>query len=251
MYKDIFLNKKAVCFDMDGVLAHTHALWIQAHDVVMEQVLTYNINTAEEYVVPGRNLATTWKFLKEEKEFAQDVSVEKLVEMTRNAYLKILEEADIEPLEGFWQFLTKVRHDMGLKTAVATNASSISGKKLLEKLSLVNIFDVEVYGDQVKRKKPAPEMYLKVAKDLGVKPKDIVVFEDSAIGARAAEKAGTDLVVIWDTQIPKREYPSKALLFVPDFEVFEKTTDLTYKEAWDHAMENLGERIKKAQQPKE
>ena len=50
--------------------------------------------------------------------------------------------------------------------------------------------------EDVKRHKPYPELYLKIAKKLGVKPEDCIVVEDSIAGVEAAKRAGMFCVAV-------------------------------------------------------
>ena len=55
-----------------------------------------------------------------------------------------------------------------------------------------------VGGDQIKRGKPDPETFLKVAEALGQKPEDCLVFEDAHSGVHAAVAAGMSVVLVPD-----------------------------------------------------
>ncbi|MGH3361128.1 MAG: HAD family hydrolase, partial [Nocardioides sp.] len=57
-------------------------------------------------------------------------------------------------------------------------------------------FAVVVTGDAVTHGKPHPEPYLKAARDLGVDPARCVAIEDSNTGARSAEAAGCEVLVV-------------------------------------------------------
>jgi len=74
-----------------------------------------------------------------------------------------------------------------------------------ERLGLRGLFGAIVTGDDVVRRKPAPDVYLEAARRLGVAPERCVAIEDSANGMRSAKAAGMRVVAI-----PNRRYPPPA-----------------------------------------
>ena len=59
--------------------------------------------------------------------------------------------------------------------------------------------DAVVYGDEVERGKPEPDIFLRAAKAIGVNPSEAVVVEDSINGIKAGYAAGMRVVHIPDT----------------------------------------------------
>ena len=68
--------------------------------------------------------------------------------------------------------------------------------KTLEAIQMHDIFEIVVTQDQVKRSKPAPDLFLEAAKRMGVKPSKCLVFEDGQLGMQAAEAAGMQAVLV-------------------------------------------------------
>lgn len=93
------------------------------------------------------------------------------------------------PLVGFLKMLTK-----DYKVALATTASQKNAQQVLRKFNLLNTFDVTVFGEDVKRSKPAPDCYLLCMARLRVKPKECLVFEDSEVGIIAAMRSGANVL---------------------------------------------------------
>lgn len=120
---------------------------------------------------------------------------------------------------------------MGLATNSDRNVTDI----LLERLDAEDLFDFSVTGDEVGKRKPHPEMYKKAAKALGVKPKEVVVFEDTIVGATAARGAGMEVVVIWDGEDEDPgDFPKGIKFFLPDFS---GVSELIEKSLWGHLEE--------------
>lgn len=84
----------------------------------------------------------------------------------------------------------------GGKTAVASTAREHNLLNALRHIGAENDFDLILAGESVSHGKPDPEIYLKVLKYFGVEPSDALVFEDSEVGFKAAEAAGTRYIII-------------------------------------------------------
>jgi HAD superfamily hydrolase (TIGR01509 family) len=67
-------------------------------------------------------------------------------------------------------------------------------------------------GDIVAKKKPAPDIYLKVLDDLGLDPADCLVVEDSGIGVAAARGAGLTTIVTVSSYTAGDDFTGAALV---------------------------------------
>lgn len=86
----------------------------------------------------------------------------------------------------------------GLRLAIATTTSQGNVETLLTKTLGPDgpaLFETMAAGDQVARKKPAPDVYLLALERLGLDPKVCVAFEDTVYGLRSARLAGLRCVV--------------------------------------------------------
>eukprot|EP00179_Madagascaria_erythrocladioides_P022150 CAMPEP_0198332870 /NCGR_PEP_ID=MMETSP1450-20131203/18563_1 /TAXON_ID=753684 ORGANISM="Madagascaria erythrocladiodes, Strain CCMP3234" /NCGR_SAMPLE_ID=MMETSP1450 /ASSEMBLY_ACC=CAM_ASM_001115 /LENGTH=295 /DNA_ID=CAMNT_0044037341 /DNA_START=47 /DNA_END=934 /DNA_ORIENTATION=+ len=84
----------------------------------------------------------------------------------------------------------------GLPLGVVTSSSTADAERVLEALGVRDLLKFVVGADQVARAKPDPEPYLLAAKKLGEAAGDILVFEDSVNGVRAAVGAGTQVIAV-------------------------------------------------------
>lgn len=82
----------------------------------------------------------------------------------------------------------------GLPVALATNAERANIDFVLDHAGLRSYFPVIVDGSQVARPKPAPDVYLEAARELGIPPRRCIVFEDSPVGVESARRAGMRVV---------------------------------------------------------
>ena len=82
-----------------------------------------------------------------------------------------------------------------IKNCIATNACDRSLSHLRKSMNLESFFGKHIYNiSHVKNVKPAPDLFLHAAKELGVDPSECVVFEDSLVGFNAAKAAGAGTV---------------------------------------------------------
>jgi len=81
---------------------------------------------------------------------------------------------------------------------MALGSASKNAVPILNKVGLISYFNTIVDGTHVTKAKPDPEVFLIAAKDLGLKPKDCIVFEDALAGIEAANTAGMISIGIGD-----------------------------------------------------
>jgi beta-phosphoglucomutase len=61
---------------------------------------------------------------------------------------------------------------------------------ILERVGIKDLFDAVADGNNISKAKPDPEVFLKAAEMVGVKPDECIVFEDAIAGVQAALNAG-------------------------------------------------------------
>jgi HAD superfamily hydrolase (TIGR01509 family) len=66
----------------------------------------------------------------------------------------------------------------------------------LERMGVADLFRATASSEEVDRGKPAPDVYLEVARRLGVRPENVVAIEDSTSGIRSAKAAGMRVIAI-------------------------------------------------------
>lgn len=112
------------------------------------------------------------------------------------AYIEKMDASEILPdVPKILQFLKDK------KIPIALGSASKNAKPILEKVNLLEYFDTIVDGNNVTKAKPDPEVFLIAAKQLGVKVKNCVVFEDAKAGIQAANAANMVSIGIGDSSI--------------------------------------------------
>jgi len=76
------------------------------------------------------------------------------------------------------------------KQGIALGSASKNARMILNKVSLINQFEVIVDGNDVTKGKPNPEVFLNAATALNIEKEHCIVFEDSVAGIQAANAAG-------------------------------------------------------------
>ncbi len=244
MYKRFFENKKAIFFDLDGTLADTEILWNDAFNSVLNSI---GFGWLKCDLPAGNSVESRWDYMIKEGGVETSSKIKNLTEATYDVFLRTLYTSDLDVRPGFWELADDLKTDKNMKLGLVTNTDRKVADKILEHLQVWDVFDVNLAGDEVSIKKPDPEIYFKAAQKLQIKPIDILVFEDSVAGAKAADKARMDLIVIWDGLIDKKKYPKKVLEFFPDFTPLLGNLDKTFDEM---AKEALG-RVKNRDQSKD
>ena len=104
-------------------------------------------------------------------------------------------EVPLKP--GVPEFLKYCREN-GIRTGIGTSNGSEIVDAVLTSLNVKEYFDVVVTACEVAHGKPEPDIYLEVAKRLGVKPEECLVFEDIPAGIMAGKAAGMPVIAVED-----------------------------------------------------
>ena len=89
-----------------------------------------------------------------------------------------------------------LRGQSHLRIGLVTSASRDNAKQVLDAFGLSNLFAFEVFGEDVRSAKPAPDAFLKAAELAGCAPEACLAFEDSPAGIESASGAGCQIMRI-------------------------------------------------------
>lgn len=109
-------------------------------------------------------------------------------------YKRELNQA-LKPLPGVLEYLHSAK-EQGLRLAVASSSARDWVEGHLERLGLLELFEVIRTREWVERTKPDPALFLRAAEGLGLEPGQTIVLEDSLNGVKAAKAAGAFTVAI-------------------------------------------------------
>jgi beta-phosphoglucomutase family hydrolase len=139
-------------------------------------------------------------------------------------YREVVREQGMTALPGVEPWLRALR-DEGIPCVIASSTHLENITTTLEVLGLEEFFSAIVAGEDVKRGKPDPEVFLTAARQIGVEPGDAVVFEDALVGIAAAQAAGMRVVAVATTE-PKEK------LNHADW-VVDRLDELSVAQLWD------------------
>jgi HAD superfamily hydrolase (TIGR01509 family) len=207
---------RGVIFDMDGVLVVSEPFTAEAARQVFAEK-GYAVQREEFHPFIGTGEA---RFLGGVAE-ARGIPFDPAADVARlyEIYLALI-PGRLGPSPGAREFVLDCR-DRGLALAVASSADRIKVWGNLAEVGLPDgTFQAVVTGCQVSRKKPAPDIFLEAARQLGLDPADCLVVEDAPAGVVAAQTAGCRCLALTTTLPPERfpdaDWIAADLAGVPD-----------------------------------
>jgi HAD superfamily hydrolase (TIGR01509 family) len=183
---------KAVIFDMDGTIVDNMHLHADAFAVFAERHGLPPLTPEDRARLDGRRNSEIFPIL-----FRRDVPREEWVayEEEKEGLYRELSRGRLLPMKGLQMLIDRLRAS-GVPIALATSAPALNVAHTLDELGLASAFSIVVRGDQVPRGKPAPDVFIEAARQLGVAPEDCLVFEDAPMGVAAAHAAGMPVVAL-------------------------------------------------------
>jgi HAD superfamily hydrolase (TIGR01509 family) len=186
----------AVIFDLDGVLMDSEQLWNQAKEDLVRSTGGRWREDAPRAMM-GMSSPEWAAYLRDELGVAldQDAINREVVRRMEELY-----RARLPLLPGAVEGVRALARRWPLGLASSSNREIID--LVLGLAGLAQTFSATVSSEEVKRGKPAPDVYLEAARRLGVDPRRCVAVEDSSNGLRSADAAG--MIVI---AVPNAHYP--------------------------------------------
>ena len=183
----------AFIFDMDGVLVDSNP----THKIALKQFCKkhgYDLSETDlrEKIYGRTNRDWLLNLFGDLNEQTIRAYAEEKEALFRDLYV------DIKPLEGLHLFLEKIEA-AGIPRAIATSAPRANVDFTITRTHIEGFFPVILDDSFVTKGKPDPQIYLKSAAALGLKPGECVVFEDSLSGVTAAKRAGCKVIGVTTT----------------------------------------------------
>jgi beta-phosphoglucomutase len=186
---------RAVIFDMDGVLTDSEPLiCAAAMEMFREKGVVVQASDFHPFVGAGENRYIGGVAEK----YAVALDIVQAKARTYEIYLAMV-PARLEAFPGAVALVQQCRA-AGRPCAVASSADRIKIEANLNKIGLPpSTWQAIVTAEDVERRKPAPDLFLKAASYLGVSPEQCTVVEDAVNGIAAAKAAGMRCVAVTST----------------------------------------------------
>lgn len=185
----------AVIFDCDGILLDSEPIGLESlHRCTQSFGFPYD----REELTRFCGITDHESFHMMLAECGGEVTEAEFLARKFQMYMELHEEQGIAVFEGIPDLLAGLRAE-GIKTAVATSGPR---KKLMAGLTrsgLLPYFDCLNTGEEVRRGKPQPDIFLLASRRLGVAPERCFVIEDTTVGAQAGIAAGMNVIAITNT----------------------------------------------------
>ena len=193
MIKELLKNKKAILFDLDGTLVDSMWMW-EKIDIEFLGRYGYKVPETLQKDIEGMSFSETAVYFKEHFEIPLTLDEIKAcwTQMSIDKY-----RYEVPPKPGSIEFLKYCR-EYGIRTGIATSNGREIVDAVIESLDLGGYLDVITTACEVNAGKPEPDIYLEVAKRLGVEPKECLVFEDIPAGIIAGKRAGMTVIAVED-----------------------------------------------------
>lgn len=218
----------ALLFDCDGVLVDTEK---DGHRVSFNEAFAtkglpavWDVELYGELLQIGGGKERMTKYFNDhldEEPFAsvrtadeQQAFVKELHLLKTNLFMKMVETGAL-PLRPGVARLVSEAIEAGVTVAVCSTSNERAVSAIVEVMLGPEVAKVmRVFaGDVVPKKKPAPDIYLLAAKELGVDPSRCVVIEDSHIGSQAAKAAGMKCVVTVSGYTADEDFSAADVIF--------------------------------------
>jgi len=198
MKKEERMGIKGVIFDVDGLLVNTEKIHVEAWENVFSKkgIFLTKSDYDEGVGIADKEFLL---HLKSKGKIPENFDINKLCKEKEKYFLKIIKDG-INVFNGVFETLEYLK-EKGLKIAAASNSKKVFVKSVLEYSNLIKFFDFFVAREDIENPKPAPDIYEKAVKLMGLKKENVVVFEDSEVGIEAAKKAGLFCIAVASTQM--------------------------------------------------
>lgn len=183
----------AVIFDLDGTLVDSMWMW---KEIDIEYLTRFGLDCPDDLqrVIEGMSFSETAVYFK--KRFCLPQAIDEIkaawIDMSIEKYRK-----EVPLKKGAGRFLNHLK-ESGIKAGIATSNGRAMVDVVLESLQIRHYFENITTACEVAAGKPAPDIYLKVAQSLRVKPEDCLVFEDVPAGILAGKAAGMTVCAVED-----------------------------------------------------
>jgi beta-phosphoglucomutase len=186
---------KGIIFDLDGVIVHTDEMHYQAWKQITDRIgVAFNRDINNR--LRGVSRMESLEIILENSKPISNAEKQVLSDEKNAVYKKLLETLSEEDVDSDVKMVLRELKKRHIKLAIGS--SSKNAGFILEQIKLTDFFDAVSDGNNIKKSKPDPEVFLKAAEFLMLKPSECAVVEDAYAGIDAAIAGGFYSVGIGD-----------------------------------------------------
>lgn len=202
----------AVVFDMDGLIFDSERLVLACWEKLAGK---YQLDGMQEVMLRciGTTKVKTREILLDN--YGQDFPYEVYCAEASAMFHEIAERDGLPVKKGVRELLDYLK-EQEIPAALASSTRLAVVTQELQQAGLYDYFRVVVGGDQLKRSKPEPDIYLMACEKLGVLPERACAIEDSYNGIRSAYSAGMKPVMVPDLLPATEEMHKKSVIVAED-----------------------------------
>ncbi len=182
---------KAIVFDFDGVIVDTESEWYYIYRDWLKKDYDYDLKIENYLVCVGANSEALFRFL--EQDIGEQVNGRDFEQQAMQEFIR--RTGKLPPMAGVMEFLHSARK-RSLKLAIASSATLNKIQYHLNRLQILDFFDVFSTADICESVKPAPDIFLKAAQLLGCNSEECLAVEDSGNGLLAAKRANMPCLIV-------------------------------------------------------
>lgn len=188
------MHTGACIFDLDGVIVDTAKYHFLAWKKLTDQ-LGINFTEKDNERLKGvSRMASLEIILEIGHRILDDKQKQEYAALKNSWYVDYIRKmTPDEILPGSREFINELRK---ANIRVAIGSASKNTPMILERVGILKLFDAVADGNIVSKAKPDPEVFIKAAEMVGVKPGNCVVFEDAVAGVQASLNAGMKCIGI-------------------------------------------------------
>src|SRR5690554_3448233 len=157
---------KGFIFDMDGVIIDSEPLHFELNRRIMRD---FGLELPDEVFIPYVGITNEQMWAELIDRYRLNTTIAEL--QAKEALLKREVFQDLQPIKGIPELLANLKKD-GIAIGLASSSSREFIEMVLEKLQIRGYFQAVVSGRELTRSKPDPEIFLRTAELLNVKPVD-------------------------------------------------------------------------------
>ena len=202
------IDGNAVIFDMDGVIFDSERLVLECWEKTGAR---YHLEGMREAFLPciGTNDVRTREIVLER--YGADFPYDEFRRESSLLYHGIVDQGGLPVKLGVRELLSYLtENDVPIAVASSTRLEVVTQE--LKQAGLFESFHVVMGGDQLKRSKPEPDIYLMTCKKLNIDPACAYAIEDSYNGIRSAFAAGMKPIMVPDMLPPTEEMRDKSVV---------------------------------------